>query len=102
MAGNSITVNTDQVAEIANNIERLNTQLRETLDQSRTEINNLANIWTGEAATATIDGFNSFANNYFQDYEEVIKQYVQFLRVNVDAGYFETETVNTNLAEAFK
>ena len=102
MAGNSITVNTDQVAEIANNLERLNKELRQALEDSKKRIDGLSSVWQGEAADATIQGFDSFAANYFQNYEDVITQYVTFLRTNVDAGYFETETVNTNLAEAFK
>jgi len=102
MAGNSIRVNTDQVAQIATNLENLNKRLTEELTNSKATVDNLANIWEGEASQATISSFDEFAAKYFQNYEDVITQYVQFLRTNVDQGYFETETQNIGLADAFK
>lgn len=102
MAGNSIRVNTDQVAQIATNIENLNKRLTEELTNSKAIIDNLANIWQGEAAETTISSFDEFAAKYFQNYEDVITQYVQFLRTNVESGYFDTETANIGLADAFK
>ncbi len=102
MAGNSIKVNTDQVAQIATNLENLNKQLTEELTTARTTIDNLSNIWQGEAATETISAFDSFANQYFKSYEDIISQYVTFLRTNVEQGYFETESTNIGLADSFK
>ena len=102
MAGNSIRVNTDQVAQTANNIERLNKRLTQELNNSKITIDQLAGIWEGEAARATISSFDEFAAKYFQNYEDVITQYVQFLRTNVEQGYFDTETQNIGLADAFK
>ena len=102
MAGNSIRVNTDQVAQIASNIEGLNKRLTEELTNSKATIDQLANIWEGEAAQATISSFDEFAAKYFQNYEDVITQYVLFLRTNIEQGYFDTETQNIGLADAFK
>ena len=102
MAGNSIRVNTDQVAQIAANLENLNKRLTEELANSKATIDQLSNIWEGEAAQATISSFDEFAAKYFQNYEDIITQYVQFLRTNVEQGYFETETQNISLADAFK
>lgn len=102
MAGNSIRVNTDQVAQIASNIENLNKRLTEELTNSKSTIDQLANIWEGEAAQATISSFDEFATKYFKNYDDVITQYVQFLRTNVEQGYFDTETQNIGLADAFK
>ena len=102
MAGNSIRVNTDQVAQIANNLEALNKRLTEELTNSKATVDQLANIWEGEASQATISAFDEFAAKFFQNYEDIITQYVQFLRVNVEQGYFDTETQNIGLADAFK
>lgn len=102
MAGNSIRVNTDQVEQIASNLERLNKRLTEELTNSKVTVDQLGNIWDGEAAQATISAFDEFAAKYFQNYEDIITQYVQFLRTNVSQGYFETETQNIGLADAFK
>lgn len=102
MAGNSIRVNTDQVAQIATNIENLNKRLTEELTNSKAVIDNLSKIWQGEDAEATISNYDEFATKYFQKYEDVITQYVNFLRVNVESGYFDTITANIGLADAFK
>lgn len=99
---NSIRVNTDQVAQIASNIEGLNKRLTEELTNSKATIDQLANVWEGEAAQATISSFDEFAAKYFQNYEDIITQYVQFLRTNIEQGYFDTETQNIGLADAFK
>ena len=32
----------------------------------------------------------------------IMTQYVQFLRTNIEQGYFDTETQNIGLADAFK
>ena len=102
MAGNSITINTDQVSQIASKLEALNKRLTEELQNSKSTIDQLSNIWEGEAAQATISSFDEFAAKYFQQYEDVITQYVQFLRINVEQGYMDTETQNIGLADAFK
>ena len=102
MAGNSIRVNTDQVAQIATNIENLNKRLTEELNNSKATVDQLANVWEGEASQATISSFDEFAAKYFQNYEDIITQYVQFLRTNIEQGYFDTETQNIGLADAFK
>lgn len=102
MAGNNVRVNTDQVAQIATNLENLNKRLTEELANSKQIIDQLSNVWSGEAAQATISSYNEFAAKYFQNYEDTITQYVSFLRTNVEQGYFETETQNIGLADAFK
>lgn len=101
MAG-QIKVNTEQVEQIAGNIERLNGQLNDSLKNAQTTINNLKNTWEGQASDSTVSSFNEFAQKYFQNYYDIIDQYVKFLRQNVASGYFQTETANTNLADAFK
>ena len=101
-AGNNLRVNTDQVSQIASNLESLNKRLSEELNNSKQTIDGLASIWEGEASRATIQAFDEFAAKYFKNYEDTITQYVKFLRENVAAGYFETETQNIGLADAFK
>lgn len=101
MAG-QIRVNTAQVGEIATTIESLNLQLAEELKTSQKTIQNLSNTWDGEAAQATIASFDEFAAKFFQNYQDILNSYVTFLRTNVEQGYFETETANISLADAFK
>lgn len=101
MAG-QIRVNTDQVAQIASSIEALNKKLDDELKTSQNTIKALSSTWEGEASQATVSAFDSFAAKYFQNYYDIIDSYVKFLRTNVEAGYFDTETSNTTLADAFK
>lgn len=102
MAGNSIRVSTGEVNQIAQTMDNLNKRLSEELREGQATVNALANVWEGEAAQMTIDAFDSFAQEYFQKYEDIINQYVQFLRSNIDVGYTEIETQNQKLADAFK
>ncbi len=101
MAG-QIRVNTDQVAQIANEIEKLNKELNEQLNKGKSRIDSLASTWEGDASRETISSFDEFASKFFKNYEDVITQYVKFLRNNVEKGYFDTETANISLAETFK
>ncbi len=101
MAG-TIKISTDQVEAIATNIETLNNKLNDTLESSLASVKGLSSTWTGDAATATLAAYDSFASNYFQNYYDIIKSYVTFLRQNVSADYQTTETTNTSLSDAFK
>lgn len=101
MAG-TIKVNTDQVASIATELENLNMKLKEELEKSKNLIDGLSTVWIGEGYNATRDSYNEFATKYFQNYYDLIDQYVKFLRLNVEQGYFDTETNVTNLAQNFK
>ncbi len=102
MAGNSIRINTDQVAETAANMENLNLQLDDILQKSRQAVDSLRNIWQGEAAEETIASYDAFSARYFENYKEIINNYVAFLRGNVQEDYIRTENANVSLAEAFK
>ena len=90
------------MAQIANNLEKTNQDLYNTLMDSKKTINNLGNIWKGQAAQDTITAYDAFAAKYFKAYEKIIQQYVTFLRSNVDSGYEATENTNINLSKNFK
>ena len=102
MAMTGITIDTNEVLSIASRIESDNQQLRELMNDSKTTVDNLSSMWTGKAADDTRSSYDSFANRFFQQYQDVLQQYVTFLRRNVAEQYSETENVNTQLADAFK
>jgi len=97
-----ITIDVNEVLSIASTIENDNLRLRELLDNSKARIDSLTSYWQGQAATATQEAYGSFANSFFQQYQDILQQYVVFLRRNVAEQYTETESVNTQLADAFK
>lgn len=97
-----ITVNTEQVTQIAIQIGQSNQNLYDLLQDSRTKINNLSTVWSGQASQTTIENYNTFANKFFQTYYDVLNQYVDFLNKNVANNYFAVEQHNISLAAAFK
>jgi len=97
-----ITIDTNEVLAIAGRIENDNLKLRELLDTSKARIDSLTSYWQGQAANATQEAYASFGGRFFQQYQDILQQYVQFLRRNVAEQYQETENVNTQLSDAFK
>ena len=97
-----ITLDTEQVLAIATQIENDNQQLMQLLNDSKATVDGLSSVWTGKAANETRTAYNEFSGKFFQQYHDVLDQYVKFLRTNVAAQYEEVETVNTQLADAFK
>lgn len=97
-----ITLDTDQVLSIASQIESDNNNLKELLENTKQAIDSLSATWTGKAADETRASYTEFSNKYFQQYYDVLDQYVKFLRTNVSDQYSQTEQANTTLADAFK
>ncbi|MBR5969771.1 MAG: WXG100 family type VII secretion target [Lachnospiraceae bacterium] len=102
MADTRMTLDTDQVLMIATRIENDNTALKDLLVKSKATIDNLSAVWTGGAADATRGAYDSFSNRFFQQYHDILKQYVTFLRNNVATDYEQTEQGNIKLADSFK
>lgn len=97
-----MTLDTEQVRSIAAQIENDNNSLKEKLEQTKSTINALSQTWTGTASEETRSSYEGFANKFFQQYYDVLDQYVKFLRTNVAEQYEQTEQVNTKLSDAFK
>ena len=102
MAMTGITIDANEVLAIASRIESDNIQLRELLNDSKATVDNLSSFWQGRAADETRASYESFANRFFQQYQDILNQYVVFLRRNVAEQYTETENINTQLADVFK
>lgn len=97
-----ITLDSEQVLAIATQIENDNIQLQELLNESKSKLDSLTSIWTGQAADETRTSYEAFASKYFQTYYDVLDQYVKFLRNNVADQYGQAEQLNIKLADAFK
>lgn len=92
-------ISPEQVMGYASQIRSLNNQLAEILGSSKAQITSLQGSWTGTAAEATISAFNSFASKYFENYQQMINEYAQFLEKNVAESYGQTQKINASLAE---
>ena len=97
-----IILSTDEVLGIANQIETDNKKLHDLLNDSKSTIDSLSSYWTGRAADETRSSYESFASKFFQQYYDILDQYVKFLRNNVAEHYEETENIDMQLADAFK
>jgi len=102
MAMTGITIDANEVLAIASRIESDNLHLRELLNDSKATVDGLSAVWQGRAADETRAAYDSFASRFFQQYQDILQQYVVFLRRNVSEQYTETENINTQLADAFK
>lgn len=102
MATTQIIVDSEQVLSIASQLENDNRALKELLEDSKAKIDHLSSVWTGQASDETRAAYESFAGKFFQQYYDILDQYVKFLRRNVAEQYTETEQINTKLADAFK
>ena len=97
-----ITLDSEQVMAIADQIEKDNKQLKELLEATRDTIESLSSTWTGQAADETRASYTAFSKKYFDNYYDVLDQYVKFLIANVSEQYSYTEHTNTSIADAFK
>ena len=97
-----ITIDTEQVNSIADQIETYNKNLKEKLESTKATIDALSATWTGPAADETRAAYAEFSNKFFQQYYDIIDQYVKFLRKNVSANYTNIEGANESLANQFK
>lgn len=102
MAGSKIIVDSEQVLAIASQLETDNKALQELLNTSKATVDSLSSYWSGKAAEETRASYEGFASKFFQQYYDILDQYVKFLRRNVAEQYTQTEDVNTRLADAFK
>ncbi|MCL1792170.1 MAG: hypothetical protein FWG40_12680 [Peptococcaceae bacterium] len=88
-------VDSSKVLEVAGNIERVNNNLRDTMENSKNKVRGLDSVWEGRAADETVMGFCSFMDKYSIAYYEMINNFVMFLRRSVAAGAMEAERANT-------
>lgn len=94
-------IDTDQIGATAQEIKRLNEEIKTLLEKSKSSVTSLESTWRGEAATASIESYRTFSEKYFQSYYDVINQYVVFLEKNVKEGYQETERININISKRY-
>ena len=95
------TLDTNEVLSIAGQIESDNKELQRLLTESKTTLDGLSATWTGAAAEQTRAAYGTFAGKFFQEYYEVLDQYVKFLRSNVVDQYSDTENKNVQLSDQF-
>jgi hypothetical protein len=62
---------------------------------------NLKTDWQSDASNAIQNKFDTVANKYFSQYQQIVESYCKFLELAVAEGYETTETVIEGNANAF-
>lgn len=94
-----IRINTSSIGETAATIESLNRALAETLENSQADVRSLQGVWTGAAADAAVQAYNSFASKYFEEYQQMLQDYVNYLRSPAVEGWTAAEKENTEIGQ---
>lgn len=95
-----ISITLDQVTSAANSIDSINQDLYNKLQEVKTQMNNLTQSWHSDAADTIHSKFNALAPR-FDDYRQVIDNYVKFLHQTVDTYNSTENQINSN-ASSFK
>lgn len=88
---NNLKIDTGAIQSTAATIHAQNDQLFATLQQSKATVHSLKGAWQGAAADATIKAYDSFAGKYFEQYRDMLNEYVKFLNYTAADGYASTE-----------
>lgn len=91
MADMRMTVDTAVIKETELTIRRQNERLTEILNDSKKTIDALKGEWTGEAADTTIGAYDQFAAKFFEEYQRMLNNYADFLKVAAGEGYESAE-----------
>lgn len=97
----AIQVNTDTVVNAAQNIRKVNSDIRDLISSVESAMQSMNNAWDGNASANAADKYNSIKNAYCDNRYNVMENYVNFLLQQVGEGYEQTETTNKSLADAF-
>ena len=96
---NNLKIDTGAIQSTADTIHAQNEQLFAILTKSKDTVHSLKGAWQGAAADATIKAYDSFAGKYFEQYRDMLNEYVKFLNDAAAAGYNETEIKITRKAD---
>lgn len=97
-----IKIDTAKVVNTASRITTINQQIDTEFERMEKAIAHLNNCWQSRASDAVIGRFHSIKHSFKDSRFQVMQNYSKFLVQQVSDGYNKTETVNTNLADAFK
>ena len=91
--GNILNINTSTIQSIASNVADKNADLYAFLERSRASMQSLAGIWTGKAGSAMTGAYSAFASGNFENYHQMLEEYVIFLRDISAPGYEKAEEI---------
>ena len=98
----AIQINTASVMQAADNISAENQALRNSYEEIDKAISVLKTSWNGTASDMCSQRANNIKTVFKDTRYAVIDSFVRFMRAQVSENYETTETVISNVADAFK
>ena len=95
-----ISISLEEVSQTANTIRTLNTSMNTTLENIKTEINNLQNTWQSRGGDNIRNRFNTMSAS-FEEYRKIVDSYAMFLDDTVSTYKSTEDSINAN-ADAFQ
>lgn len=95
-------LDTVRVESVADTVDGLNQDITSEVETPNNSVNNLSGVWTSPHSAEIIEKFSTIYSAVSVDRFNVIKQYTDFLRSQVNTGYITVEETNKKLAEEFK
>lgn len=95
----TIKISLEEVSNTASNIRTLNKNMYTSLNDIKTQMNNLASKWDSPAGEKIRTNFNNMSKS-FDTYREKVESYAKFLDSTVDTYRTVENTTSTN-ADSF-
>lgn len=102
MDENQILIDPSKVYDIADRLETQNNKLKNELEETFQIMMELGKYYDAESYRLSKAAFQSFVDEYSTSYEQVVKGYITYLRERVAKGIIDTESMNSDMENAFK
>ena len=99
MSGDTILIKFDELLQNADEIQKLNLDLRDTLDEIEKTVINLENVWESESSNSIRQKMKAM-DKHFSQYEQVVTAYTKFLK-DVVTTYQTVEKSINSTANSF-
>ena len=95
-------INTSLISQTASDLESLNKQLLTAISEASCACGTLRSSWSGEAGERASELFNELKNGCIESQNQVVADYIAFMRTRASQGYEAVEKANRDLAAEFK
>lgn len=98
----AVLINTAAVSLAADDIDKLNKQIRDELSEVDLAVRELRHCWTGQASDSCASKYARLKDNFSDRRYSVINGMVVFMKNSVGESYNAAEQTLVNAASAFK
>lgn len=98
----AVYINTEALNSVSNSMNRINNNASQSLYELDNMINRLRCDWDGSASEKMSNSFWDIKNKYYEDREEEMGRYINFLNQVVATSYENVENKNIKAASEVK